>query len=264
MGPISSADRNGETTFLPRSATGPLPAGTRQISVVITSTRQSGSYDDGYTDNVSVALSAQGAPVPLFPPLPPPVLDQSVNVQPAGGTVLVKLPSTPGTASAALSKGSGFIPLAQARQIPVGSLLDTTHGTVSLYAASASAGALASGNFGAGIFKVLQARALQGVTQLDLQGGPSRKRVCASSGKGHARAALSQRVLRLLNSNVSGRFSTRGMYSSATVRGTQWTTSDRCDGTLTVVKRGTVVVKDFRRRRTVVLTAGKSYLARAP
>ena len=47
------------------------------------------------------------------------------------------------------------------------------------------------------------------------------------------------------------------------MRGTIWTTTDRCDGTLTQVKRGTVVVRDFRRRRNVIVRAGKSYLARA-
>jgi hypothetical protein len=47
------------------------------------------------------------------------------------------------------------------------------------------------------------------------------------------------------------------------VRGTRWETIDRCDGTLTKVERGTVVVRDFRKRKNVVLKAGKSYLARA-
>jgi hypothetical protein len=41
-------------------------------------------------------------------------------------------------------------------------------------------------------------------------------------------------------------------------------TVDRCDGTLTKVKRGKVAVRDFRRKRTIVVAAGKSYLARAP
>ena len=54
-----------------------------------------------------------------------------------------------------------------------------------------------------------------------------------------------------------------GRYSAATVRGTDWTVTDRCDGTLTTVRRGTVVVRDFRLRRTILLRAGKSYLARA-
>ena len=40
-------------------------------------------------------------------------------------------------------------------------------------------------------------------------------------------------------------------------------TTDRCDGTLTQVKRGKVTVRDLRRKRTITLTAGKSYLAKA-
>jgi hypothetical protein len=36
-----------------------------------------------------------------------------------------------------------------------------------------------------------------------------------------------------------------------------------CDGTLTKVKRGSVVVRDLRKRRNVIVRAGKSYLARA-
>jgi hypothetical protein len=43
-----------------------------------------------------------------------------------------------------------------------------------------------------------------------------------------------------------------------------WITTDRCDGTLTKVTRGKVAVRDLRRRRTITLSAGKSYLARAP
>jgi hypothetical protein len=46
------------------------------------------------------------------------------------------------------------------------------------------------------------------------------------------------------------------------VRGTDWTVEDRCDGTLTIVKRGTVVVRDQVKRRTVTLKAGQRYLAR--
>jgi hypothetical protein len=39
--------------------------------------------------------------------------------------------------------------------------------------------------------------------------------------------------------------------------------TDRCDGTLTKVKRGKVAVRDFRRNKTIILTRGKRYLARA-
>ena len=47
------------------------------------------------------------------------------------------------------------------------------------------------------------------------------------------------------------------------MRGTVWDVTDRCDGTLTHVKRGTVIVRDFRRKKNVTVRTGKSYLARA-
>jgi hypothetical protein len=71
------------------------------------------------------------------------------------------------------------------------------------------------------------------------------------------------RIIQQLRANVQGRFRSRGRYSAATVRGTNYTVANRCDGTLTVVKPGTVVVTDFRRRRNIIVHAGKSYLARA-
>jgi hypothetical protein len=47
------------------------------------------------------------------------------------------------------------------------------------------------------------------------------------------------------------------------VRGTIWLTADRCDGTLTKVTRGRVAVRDFRRKKTILVRTGKRYLARA-
>jgi hypothetical protein len=41
-----------------------------------------------------------------------------------------------------------------------------------------------------------------------------------------------------------------------------WDTIDRCDGTLTIVKRGTVDVTDFRLRKTISVHAGHRYLAK--
>jgi ferric-dicitrate binding protein FerR (iron transport regulator) len=67
-----------------------------------------------------------------------------------------------------------------------------------------------------------------------------------------------------VTSDAKGLYRTRGRHSAATVRGTKWLTADRCDGTLTKVKRGKVVVRDFRRKKSVALKAGQSYLAKAP
>ena len=90
----------------------------------------------------------------------------------------------------------------------------------------------------------------------------------AAQGRASAAAAKKKKrgpksVLGSLWGNGKGKFRTNGKYSSATVRGTIWLTQDRCDGTLTTVKRGTVSVRDFKRRRTVSVKAGHSYLARA-
>jgi hypothetical protein len=70
-------------------------------------------------------------------------------------------------------------------------------------------------------------------------------------------------VLGKLWGNGKGKFRTNGKYSAATVRGTIWLVEDRCEGTFTKVTRGTVQVRDFRRKKTVTVKAGHSYLARA-
>ncbi len=114
---------------------------------------------------------------------------------------------------------------------------------------------------------MLQSRSkrAKGLTELRLKGS-SFKRCTLRRGKraqAAARRRLSKRAIRRLRSRANGRFRTRGRHSSATVRGTTWTTTDRCDGTLTKVSRGKVAVRDFRRRKTITLRRGKSYLARA-
>ena len=44
------------------------------------------------------------------------------------------------------------------------------------------------------------------------------------------------------------------------MRGTIWDVTDRCDGTLTHVKRGTVIVRDFRRKKNVTVQRGQELL----
>ncbi len=38
---------------------------------------------------------------------------------------------------------------------------------------------------------------------------------------------------------------------------------DRCDGTLTVVRKGVMLVRDFRLQQNVMVRAGHTYLAKA-
>ena len=192
---------------------------------------------------------------------PPPELGRTVDASVTRGTVLVGIPAA-GAAARGSQKGVRFVPLQQTREIPVGSFLDTRRGTLSLTSARDLRGRTQTGSFTSGLFQVLQSRkrSARGLTDIRLKGGSFKS--CRARASGGATTSQ-RRVVRRLRSNARGRFRTRGRNSSATVRGTVWTTTDRCDGTLTSVKRGRVAVRDFRRRRTIVLRAGKSYLARA-
>ena len=204
---------------------------------------------------------------PAAPPtgLAAPVLGKTVNVSRVSGKVTIGVRAGGGSARAA-QKGVRFVPLTQARQIPVGSFLNTGKGKVRLTSAQNTKGKTQTGDFSAGLFQVLQSRSkrTKGLTELGLKGSSFKR--CGRSGKG-SRAGTSRlapaRTIRRLRANANGRFRSRGRHSSATVRGTIWTVTDRCDGTLTQVKRGKVAVRDFRRKRTIVVRAGKSYLARA-
>jgi hypothetical protein len=228
---------------------------------------------DSVSDYITTWIPA--APPPTTPP--PPVLGQSVDVAPVAGVVYVKPP--PGKTLAAwdapLGKGAGFVQLTQARQIPAGSQVDARSGTLKLTAASATKnGTLQTGTFSGAIFGVAQdSRGItKGLTTLSLvesafPGAPSYascKAKKARDGSPGASAALSSKVLQALLGAVHGHFRTKGRYSAATVRGTSYGERDRCDGSLTVVRRGTVQVTDFVRHITVVVRAGHNYLARAP
>jgi hypothetical protein len=204
--------------------------------------------------------AAQPPPPPPPPPpgeqppgeLPSPVRGVSANVRPVSGIGLVQLPGT-----------RTFVPLTDARQIPIGSILDTRRGRVRLTTAT-TGGATQSGDFSKGLFQMLQSRRKKdkGLTELRLKGS-SFSRCNVRRGKRATASGLSRRAVRRLRGSANGRFRTRGRNSSATVRGTIWTVTDRCDGTLTTVQRGRVAVRDFRRKKTVVVRAGKRYLARA-
>jgi len=198
--------------------------------------------------------------------LPAPRMGKTTNVEPVSGIVFVALPLQAGVARAGklAQKGRRFIPLTEARQIPVGSLLDTERGRVRLQTARAPRGKQRqSGQFFSGLFQVLQSRSrsAKGLTELRLKGSSFSS--CKARPRGRRATASASRRIRRLGSNARGRFRTRGRHSAATVRGTRWTTTDRCDGTLTTVQRGSVTVRDFRRKKTIVVRAGKSYLARA-
>ena len=70
VGPVMAADRTNDTTeLLQRSASGPVPAGTRAVKVTLTMTKTAGSDNDGLADDLSLLLLQQGgATVPTPTP----------------------------------------------------------------------------------------------------------------------------------------------------------------------------------------------------
>jgi hypothetical protein len=204
---------------------------------------------------------------PIDGDVPTPVLGRLLVARTISGTVTIALP--PGITATgrgrASQKGLTFVPLEQVTEIPVGSFLNTRRGTVGLTSAVNTAGKTQSGRFSRGLFQVLQSRrrSARGLTELRLKGSSFSGCRSRASGRSASAAQLSRRTIRRLRSNARGRFRTRGRNSSATVRGTVWEVADRCDGTLTKVTRGRVAVRDFRRKKTVIVRAGKSYLAQA-
>ncbi len=189
------------------------------------------------------------------------------------GPVYIKYP--PGAAGALArgaastqppGAGKGFVPLQGAAYVPIGSILDTTRGAVQLTASKGSIGGLQRGTFYQGIFAVAQRRARVATADVRLSGGSFKG--CSSVAAG-ARTSAKQKhdkskvVRSVWGADAGGRFRSVGRYSASTVRGTRWLTQDRCDGTLTRVVKGSVSVQDFVARRSVLVRAGQSYLARA-
>jgi CSLREA domain-containing protein len=175
-------------------------------------------------------------------PPPPPAQGVSANVFPFLGTVLVN--------------GQ---PLQVGQQIPFGSTVDTTNGTVVLE--TVVNGVVQEMQFAGGVFQLFQLA--NGVTQLVLKGGDFS--ICNASKKStrHTATAANATTVRRLWGNGKGSFQTKGRYAAATVRGTIYLVADRCDGTFTRVRQGTVSVLDLVLNKTVSVTAPDSYLAKA-
>src|SRR3954452_957382 len=250
IGPVSPEERANQTTMLVRSQSVSIPPTTRSMHVSLIASGQDGPFNDAYADNVSLTLHQAQCPPP---PPPPPTMGQSSNASPDRGSVRVRLP------------GSGqFVSLEDASQLPVGTVFDTTKGAVTLTTSASSSGAESKGTFSGGLFTFQQSRK-NPLTTLSMTGGDLKgcktKVPRGGAPKPAARAAAKRR--RTLFSSVKGPFRTRGRHSSATVRGTQWRMTDTCAGTLTAVKQGTVVVRDFRLKKNRVIRAGGTYLARA-
>jgi hypothetical protein len=178
-----------------------------------------------------------------------PVLGQSVTVEVRAGTVKVKAPGA-----------RGYVALSGRASVAIGSLIDTRQGSINLRTALPRGGEQKA-IFHGGLFEVRQPRAADGRTDLILRGALP---TCTPHAGARAATASVRRKprRRLWGHDNHGAFRTRGSNSVASVRGTAWYVEDRCDGTLTRVSAGSVSVYDSRRRVSVLVRAGDSYLAR--
>jgi hypothetical protein len=207
------------------------------------------SYTSATADTFTVLVNPAPAPSPTPTPTPgptlrPPVAGKAVNVVPVSGKVKIRRPNS-----------KRYVTLTAAAHIPVGSSIDTRHGRITITAAQGK-GRTASADFYDGLFTLTQTKGSKPLTTLTL----TERLSCARKASASAGA---KRQSRKLWGDGKGRFRTRGHYSSATVRGTQWLTQDRCGSTLTRVVDGVIAVRDLVKRRTVIVRAGKRYTARA-
>ena len=214
----------------------------------------------GTTIGPDVTFKTKQDPAPNAPSL-----GKSFDVS-ATGLVLIKLHGK-------------FVPLTELRQIPAGTVVNALRGTLKLTTTAPQAakkgkakkrGAKTqTATFGGAVFKVTQDRsgASKGIATVSLVEGAFKGAPSFASCKSHrgkaSSAAVSKKVLQLLHASGHGKFRTKGRYAAATVRGTIWTTADRCDGTLVHSIKDSVTVNDLVRHKTVIVRAGHSYLALA-
>lgn len=231
---------------------GLTPATAQRVRVVATSAAGAVSSDVVELVTPTAAPPTSDTPPPATTPDPQtepvPVQGKTVVLTVGTGTVRVKVPGQ-----------SGYTTLDGASNVPVGSLIDSSAGSVVL--ASRVQGRTQTGTFHGGTFRVSQVRQT-GMTELALAGALD----CSRSARATAAAGAKKpkpKKRSVWGQDSGGSFRTRGQSSVATVRGTRWLTQDTCAGTLVRVRQGAVSVKPTRRgARAVVVRAGHELFTR--
>ncbi len=221
--------------------------------------------------------------------LPAPVLGKNVDITPVTGDVRVRVTGQ-----------HTFRRVAVGAQVPNGSEIDASHGSVQMTLALPH-GSYESGVFYDGRFELHQDRST-GATTATLSGGPgaqycpvtvggpnsavgiasravSARGAVASvasatatvakakgraKGKGTAKgnAKPKGKKLQSLWANAHGSFTTKGSGGAAAVLGTKWYTENTCAGTYFRVVRDKIrVTAYYPHPHTVVVTAGHSFFA---
>ncbi len=165
-------------------------------------------------------------------------------MRPISGKILVRVPGT-----------VQFVALDATKGLPVGTEIDARNGKIQLTSEPGQGKPVQKSTFYGGIFTIAQGS--DGFVELRLS-----EKLAPCPKKKKASAAAKNPKTRKLWGDGKGKFRTRGQYSAATVRGTNWLVQDSCDGTLTRVANGVVSVRDFGTKKTILVRGGKSYLAK--
>lgn len=174
-----------------------------------------------------------------------PVAGETVELEAVDGQVRVKEPGE-----------DAFATLEEATEVPVGSVIDASKGTVRM--TSAADGGRQSGEFSHGGFQVEQKPGSSKVT-LVLRGGDFSE--CRTKAARRDRSTVGGPEIRRLFVDAEGKFRTEGRFAAASIRGTRFTAIDACFGTLTDVEEGKVAVTDLIADREIELGAGEDYWA---
>ncbi len=153
---------------------------------------------------VAVASAATGPPAP--------VLGRNVDLRLVHGRVLIQEPGQRATA------------LRGARQVPVGTLIDSSNGQFALIAAGSSAGRTHSGQFSGDQVRVLQSSSEGGLTKFQF----AQPLACGQASIAKIRRSRKHRIY----AAADGDFETSGRFGTATAANrADWTTTDDCGGT---------------------------------
>ena len=177
---------------------------------------------------------------------PPPQAGTSFNADVRSGVITCRT-----------SASGSFTPLTDEAQFRVGSECDATKGR--MWIRTQYGGEIETMEIFAGRFRLIQSHGARAIPTLVLTGGDFA--VCKKKTRAISSRAAKRRPVRRVWGRGKGHYRTTGRYSSSTVRGTYWLTEDACEGTFTRVREGVVEVRDVRKRKTIRLRAGQSYLA---
>ena len=248
--PIALGVDTGPTT-VGGTLTGLLPATTYFVRVVVT-----GAGDPIVSPGVGFTTS----PDPN-PPRPPDPDAKGAQLEPA--ETVETQPPDPAAAeqgeAVVVGPESGEVTVKQAgTPVPVGSVVDTTAGTVRLISQTAD-NTTQDVVLRGGKFEIRQAKDGSGITEFVLKGEDF-----SACGRAQSAATEKRKPRRSLwAKDRGGKFRTRGLNSVATVRGTTWRVTDTCSGTTTTVYSGSVVVRESRSGRSYVVRKGAKHVARA-